>query len=387
GSGTGILVGVVAPADYSPLLSLQLFVAVLVGGTATWWGPAIGVALLAALPSASDGMASAAGIDPLRAQGVLTAVLLVAALALRGPVGRRVTVLLERLPRREPDTPQPEALEINPTRITDVVLELSGIHVRYGAVRALDAVDLELRAGEVHALVGPNGSGKSTALRVAAGVVVPESGDVLVRERIAPPAGSAAPRVQAGVARTLQRTAMLGDLTARAQVAVGVRATEQRLAGHGWRHLFATPRARGIARVRQGRAVAALANVGLATRADVPAGSLDSAEQRLLQIARVGATGAHALLLDEPAAGMSQPQRVQLGDVLRSLAGLGHGVLLVEHDMALVGRVADRVTVLAEGRVIASGAPDAVRADPEVQRAYLGDVTATRHRREEQSPA
>src|SRR3954469_1927560 len=90
GAGTAVLLGIVAPADYSPLLSLQLFVAVLVGGTATWWGPAIGVALLAALPSASDGIATAAGIDPLRAQGVLTAALLVAALALRGPVGRRV---------------------------------------------------------------------------------------------------------------------------------------------------------------------------------------------------------------------------------------------------------------------------------------------------------
>jgi branched-chain amino acid transport system ATP-binding protein len=84
---------------------------------------------------------------------------------------------------------------------------------------------------------------------------------------------------------------------------------------------------------------------------------------------------------------MSQQQRVRLGEVLRELAGLGHGVLLVEHDMALVGRVADRVTVLAEGRVLASGSPDDVRANPEVQRAYLGDVDNNRHHREEQAPA
>jgi branched-chain amino acid transport system permease protein len=388
GAGTGILVGVVAPSDYAPLLSLQLFVAVLVGGTATWWGPAIGVALLAALPSASDGMATAAGIDPLRAQGVLTAVLLVAALALRGPVGRRVNVLLERLPRRQaPSAVGHDSVEISRTTTAEFVLELNDVDVRYGAVRALDGVDLDLRAGEVHALVGPNGSGKSTALRVAAGVVVPESGDVHICDRPAPAAGNAAPRVHAGVARTLQRTAMMGDLTAATQVAVGLRATEQHLAGHGWRHLFGTPRSRGVERIRQSRALAALSSVGLTGRSDVAAGLLDSAEQRLLQIARVSATGAAGLLLDEPAAGMSQQQRVRLGEVLRELARLGHGVLLVEHDMALVGRVADRVTVLSEGRVLASGPPDDVRANPEVQRAYLGDASQDRHRREEQSPA
>ncbi|HET6817742.1 MAG TPA: ATP-binding cassette domain-containing protein [Mycobacteriales bacterium] len=388
GAGTGVLVGVVAPADYSPLLSLQLFVAVLVGGTATWWGPAIGVALLAALPSASDGVASAAGIDPLRAQGVLTAVLLIAALALRGPVGRRVPAVFERfLSARRSVVGLPSAPDVVPTHPAGVVLALTDVHVRYGAVQALDGVQLELRAGEVHALVGPNGSGKSTALRVAAGVVAPDSGDVRIRGAVAPVAGNAAPRVQAGVVRTLQRTAMLGELTAATQVAIGVRATEQDVAGQGWRHLFGTPLARRLERRRSGRALAALTRVGLSARSDVPAVSLDSAEQRLLQIARATATGATALLLDEPAAGMSQPQRVRLGEVLRSLARAGHGVLLVEHDMALVGRVADRVTVLAEGRVLASGAPDDVRADPEVQRAYLGDVTDPRHRREEQAPA
>ena len=376
GAGTGVLVGVVAPADYSPLLSLQLFVAVLVGGTATWWGPAIGVALLAALPSASDGIATAAGIDPLRAQGVLTALLLVAALALRHPVGRRVAAIAAGRRRPPSRASTPTAVHSTASVTQDVVLELSDVAVQYGAVRALDDIDLQVRAGEVHALVGPNGSGKSTALRVAAGVVVPASGTVHIGGRAAPAGGTAAPRVRAGVARTLQRTSMLGDLSAGAQVAVGARATE-RLAGQGWRHLVGTPRARELERARRSRAAASLASVGLAGRADVAASALDSAEQRLLQVARVAATGASALLLDEPAAGMSQQQRSRLADVLRSLADRGHGVLLVEHDMTLVGRVADRVSVLAEGRVLASGAPDVVRADPHVQRAYLGDVTTS----------
>jgi len=272
-------------------------------------------------------------------------------------------------------TPASTAKLAAPVPPAGTVLELTGIAVRYGAVRALDGVDLELRAGEVHALVGPNGSGKSTALRVAAGVVAPVAGDVRVAGRPAPAAGSAARRVRAGVARSLQRTAMLGGLSAATQVAVGVRATEQ-LAGLGWRHLFATPRARDAGTLRAARAADALGAVGLQDRADVAGAGLDSAEQRLLQVARATATGAPALLLDEPAAGMSLAQRERLATVLRALAGRGHGVLLVEHDMVLVGRVADRVTVLAEGRVLATGDPDAVRHDPAVQRAYLGVTTS-----------
>src|SRR4051794_25050286 len=156
GAGTAVLLGVVAPADYSPLLSLQLFVAVLVGGTATWWGPAIGVALLAALPSTADAFASALDVDPLRARAVLTAVLLVAAIASRGPVSRllrrlglttvKTNVVASKGNRRD-----------NAGAASDVLLELRGVSSSYGAVRALDGVDLDLRAGEVHALIGPNG--------------------------------------------------------------------------------------------------------------------------------------------------------------------------------------------------------------------------------------
>jgi branched-chain amino acid transport system ATP-binding protein len=118
---------------------------------------------------------------------------------------------------------------------------------------------------------------------------------------------------------------------------------------------------------------AALDAVGLRARANASAVQLDSAEQRLLQLGRAVATGAPALLVDEPAAGMSAEQRRRLGDVLRELAASGRGVLLVEHDMRLVARVADRITVLAEGRVLATGSPEAVRADLAVRRAYLGD--------------
>src|SRR5947209_1581171 len=370
GAGTAVLLGVVAPADYSPLLSLQLFVAVLVGGTATWWGPAIGVALLAALPSTSDALASAINVDPLRARAVLTAVLLVAAIATRGPVAR----LIRRFGLTSVNTDvliDDGNLRRGSSTPGELLLQLRGVVSSYGAVRVLDGLDLDLRAGEVHALIGPNGSGKSTALRVAAGVVRADSGDVLIQSHAAPGRLGAADRVQAGVVRTLQRTASLGALATGTQVAVGVRVRE-RSPQVGLRELLRTPAATRIAAARSSVVADAVQLVGLAGRTSVPMTALDSAEQRLLQLARAVATGAPALLVDEPAAGMSAGQRRRLGDVLRALADSGRGVLLVEHDLRLVGRVADRVTVLAEGRVLASGSPDDVRRDEHVRRAYLG---------------
>jgi branched-chain amino acid transport system permease protein len=247
---------------------------------------------------------------------------------------------------------------------------MRGVVVDYGVVRALDGLDLDLRAGEVHALVGPNGSGKSTALRAAAGVVPVSAGSVAVGGR-AVTGSSAAPRVRAGVARTLQRTAMLGRLSVGRQVEVGARATDTEPFA-GLRHLLRAPSSAAATSRRARSAADALGVTGLGNRVDAAPDEIDSADQRLLQVARAVATGARALLVDEPAAGMSRGQRDRLAGILRRLADDGHGVLLVEHDMGLVGRVADRVTVLAEGRVLASGPPSVVRADPAVRHAYLG---------------
>jgi branched-chain amino acid transport system permease protein len=239
-------------------------------------------------------------------------------------------------------------------------------------VVALSDVDVSLRAGEVHALVGPNGSGKSTLLRVATGVVAPSAGAVTLRsDRQAPRTGSAAPRVAAGVVRTVQHTALLGDLPADKQAAVGARAQE-RVPLAGLRHLVASPISRALADKRRRVTAGALTAVGLDGVGRLPADRLDSADQRLLQVARALATGAPALLLDEPAAGMAAPDRRRLAGVLRRLADDGYGVLLVEHDMALVRSVADRVTVLDAGRVIASGAFAEIQRDPAVRAAYLG---------------
>lgn len=378
GAGTALLAGVAAPTDYSPLLSLQLFVAVLVGGVATWWGPAIGVALLAALPSIADDLASSVGIDPLRARGALTAVLLVTALAVREPVVRLLRRIgaarmpLDTTSVRRRSKPDEQAAPTDAVA-SGTLLALQGVDVRYAGVQALAGVDIDVRAGEVHALVGPNGSGKSTALRVAAGVLTPAHGGVSIVERPAPPPGSAAPRVGSGVARTLQRTALLGALPTSTQCGIGARARD-REAFLGFRHLLATPGAHRAARRRAAAVTRALTLTALTDVADVSGDRLDSAQQRMVQIARAVATGASALLLDEPAAGMSTGQRGRLEASLRALAESGRGVLLVEHDMGLVGRVADRVTVLDAGRVIASGSFAEIQRDPAVRRAYLGEV-------------
>ena len=360
GAGTAVLLGLVAPADLSPLLSLQLFVAVLVGGTARWWGPVLGVALLTALPPLADVLATGAGLAPERVRGALTAALLVAVVALRGPVGRRLArPAPEATSAPEKDLPGAGRADWQP-----VLLRASGVDVSYGAVQALDDAGIVLRAGEVHALVGPNGSGKSTLLKVLAGDL--RAGQVEVAGL--PQRAGTQERVQSGVARTPQRTVVLPRSTPEQQTAVGV----PRQRGAVLRHLLVTPGSRQADATRSRVVRAALDATGLGTAARKDPRSLTVGEQRLLQVARAVATGAQVLLLDEPAAGMTRQERLRLQQVIRHLVGNGAAVLLVEHDMRLVGAVADRVTVLDQGRVLAVGAPEQVRADPAVRRAYLG---------------
>jgi ABC-type branched-subunit amino acid transport system ATPase component len=197
----------------------------------------------------------------------------------------------------------------------------------------------------VHALVGPNGSGKTTLLKQ------------LARHPQA--------------VRTPQHTVVMPHLAADRQVAVGARGGAQ--SPHAvLRHLLATP----SSRIPDPRVPDALAATGLGHVVRADPQRLTSGDQRLLQVARAVATGAPALLLDEPAAGMTGDERARLRAVLRHLAHRGTAVLLVEHDMRLVGEVADRVTVLHQGRVLACGTPDQVRSDPAVRRAYLGTLGA-----------
>jgi len=355
GVGSVTLQGVVGPADVSPLLSLELLAAVLVGGRA-WWGPVAGVAVLQVALRLADPAAA-------------TAVLILAALAARSLPAPRWRGL-----RRRPHPPRPvrvalPALPPSPAPGT-VLLRARGLVASYGGVRVLEGVDLDVRAGEVHAVLGPNGSGKTTLLRILAGALPAGSGRVELEARDVTRLGEAA-RARAGVVRTFQRTALLSGVPARREPAVGAVGLSRRLAGV--RALLWTPSAAADRAVRARSVDAALRLTGLPDLdADTQGQALPTRSQRLLQLGRAAATGAIVLLLDEPAAGAGGDDRELLARVVRDLAADGRGVLLVEHDLRLVAAAADRVTVLAEGRVLATGTLAQLRSDPAVQRAYLG---------------
>jgi branched-chain amino acid transport system permease protein len=370
GAGGAVLAGSVAPSDVSPLLGLQLLVAVLIGAGWRPWGTVGGFAVVAALPHLSDSIASAAGVPEERVRGAITAGLLVAAVVARLVLDRRRVPAVTSYADAPPLSPQPATWRPD-AAMGDAVVVARDLRLSFGAVDALDGVDLELRAGEVHAVIGPNGSGKTTLLRVLGGSYRPRAGTVTIGGEPAPRATAA--RVVAGVVRTPQQSVLPRGLAPLRQVEVGA-AVAERQPGGGLRALVATPASRRLAVRQRQRAVRALSLVGLAARSG--ADRLDAGEQRLVQVARAVATGARALLLDEPAAGATEAERTRLVETIRALAGSGAAVCVVDHDMHFVAAVADRVTVLDAGRVIASGTPAEVRRDPAVRQVYLGEGAA-----------
>ncbi|HET6547221.1 MAG TPA: ATP-binding cassette domain-containing protein, partial [Solirubrobacter sp.] len=324
GAGIALALGVAAPEDLSPLLALQLLAAAIAGGRY----PLLGAVVIVALA---------------RAPAELTAVLLLAAVALR-------RYLPERLVRGGGGAPEPE-----PPATARGELAARGLHGALGGREILRGFDLDLRPGEIHALIGPNGSGKTTAVRILAGALKPRGGTV----------------TGGPLARTFQRAAGFPALTPHRQALVAAQAADPvRLAGL-WHAVGLAPDTD-----HDTRAWAALTLVGLQNRAHTPPDELTAGEQRLLQIARAVATQAPALALDEPAVGMTAGERATLERVLRALAAGGRAILVIEHDLRLVAALADTVTVLDEGRAIAHGPPETVIADATVQQVYLGVAAA-----------
>jgi branched-chain amino acid transport system ATP-binding protein len=247
--------------------------------------------------------------------------------------------------------------------VTEAILAVQGLRKAFGALVATDGVDLEVREGETHAVIGPNGAGKTTLIGQLAGNLRPDSGSVRFAgedvTRLTAPQ-----RAQKGFARSFQITSIYRDFTALDNVALAVQAHT----GHSfrfWRPARAERALRDPAR-------AVLDEVGLGARADVPAANLAHGEQRQLEVAMALATRPRLLLLDEPVAGMGLEESQRMVEFLSRLKGR-HTMILVEHDMDAVFTLADRISVLVYGRIIASGAPEEVRANPEVRRAYLGE--------------
>lgn len=247
--------------------------------------------------------------------------------------------------------------------MTDVLLAAEGLTRLFGGLAANRDVSLSLARGEVHALLGPNGAGKSTCINLLSGDLPVTSGRVLLRGQDITGLPNHR-RSLAGIGRSYQRTNIFAKFTAFENCRLAAQSRDPR----GWRILSDV---HGNVPLHE-RAGAALEQAGLRTRADAVAATLSHGEQRQLEIAMVLATGAEVLLLDEPLAGMGGEESARMIELLKRLRP-AHAILLVEHDMDAVFEVADRVTVMVEGRVLESGLPAQIRASAAVREAYLGE--------------
>ena len=243
------------------------------------------------------------------------------------------------------------------------LLRAEGLGRRFGGLAAVDAVSIELHVGEIHAVIGTNGAGKSTLVNMLSGELAPTAGSVRFAghdvTRWAQPR-----RARAGLGRSYQRTTILNEFSVLENCRLAAQAREPR----PWTFW---ERAAGDAR-SLAAAGEALEAAGLAALAARTAGTLSHGAKRQLEIAMCLATAPRALLLDEPLAGMGAEESGRMLALLTALKP-GHAILLVEHDMDAVFRVADRITVMVNGRVIASDAPERIRTDPQVREAYLGE--------------
>ena len=247
-----------------------------------------------------------------------------------------------------------------------VVLDASDVTKRFAGLVANNAVNLDVKAGEVHALIGPNGAGKSTFFNMISGVDDPTTGTVSLMGQ--PMAGKPSREfAKLGLGRTFQHVRLLGQRSVLENVALGAHLRGQR----GWvSAMLRTDRREEAALLAEARRQ--IERCGLLDYIDTPAASLPLGQQRIVEIARALAGQPSLLLLDEPAAGLRHLEKQSLAKLLSQLRAEGLAILVVEHDMEFVMNLADRVTVLEFGTVIASGTPAAVQADPRVLAAYLG---------------
>ncbi len=241
-------------------------------------------------------------------------------------------------------------------------LDVEGVTVGFGGLLALDEVDLDVEAGRVTGLIGPNGAGKTTLFNAICGLQAMRAGQVRIDGRDVsklPPHR----RARRGLARTFQRLETFGSLSVRDNVNVAWQLSQDRLGIIG-------------ARDKQVTVDGVLERVGIAQIADEYVDALPTGLARLVELARALATSPAVLLLDEPSSGLDGPETDAMGDLLVELADEGLGVLLVEHDVALVMRTCARIHVLEFGRIIAVGAPDEIKGNAAVQAAYLGSEDA-----------
>jgi len=253
--------------------------------------------------------------------------------------------------------------------VGDVLVEVRDLTMRFGGLLALDSISFDIKRGEILGLIGPNGAGKTTCFNAMTGVYKPTSGDVLLEGK------SLKGRKQhqitrLGLARTFQNIRLFGEMTALENVVVGLDARHRTSVPGA---LLRLPRHIREEKTAIDRAMALLEFVGIDQHAEKRARELSYGSQRRLEIARALATDPKLLCLDEPAAGFNPAEKEELMELIRTIRDEGYTVLLIEHDMKLVMGVTDRIVVLEFGKKLADDVPHAIRNDPRVIAAYLGE--------------
>ncbi len=377
--------GVVHVGQFVPIITFQIWLAMLLGGVGNHWGVLVGAVLLVAIREGTRFVGEvpvlgewAAGLGPqvlpaLRFVLIGLLLILVVRFFPRG-------VLPERL-RRAPSPPAVRAAAPVPAtpavgdhgvREGEPLLEVRDVARSFGGVRAVDGATFTVRAGSITGLIGPNGAGKSTMIDIVSGMTRPERGEIVFAgrklRRLSP-----ARIANAGIGRTFQTPRLFMTMTVFENMMVAGAGPE---AENLVPSLLRPSRRRALEAETAARADALLSFVRLDDKRDVRAGELSGGQRKLLSLARLMMREPALMLLDEPAAGLNRVLAREVFARIRELNGLGVTFVIVEHEMDLVMRTCDHVVVMHQGRVIAEGPPAAVRRDRQVIEAYLGGVVA-----------
>ncbi len=353
----------ITPEAFTFDLSVLFFIAVLIGGRGSILGPLLATIILTLLPEVAA---------PLATWSTFLYAILLLVIVLVAPGG--IAALLDfrsrkPLPKNRVIVPRPTVLhELLAGPAPKDSLSLRSIVLTFGAVRAVDGVNLDILPGRIHGLIGPNGSGKTTILNVISGYYRPSPGEMRIGN-VPLARGEPETRAVRGIARTFQTPRIIGEATVLQNVQIGG-TTKGR--GSFLESLLSLRRHRQDEARLEADAMSALRAVGLEGLAAIRADRLQHSELRFVEIARALVLRPAFLLLDEPAAGLAADEILRLGSLIREISQRGTGVLLVEHHADLIFDICDHVTVLNLGQVLASGTPAEIRVHKEVVSAYLG---------------